>query len=137
MPVAVFSIVGMIAEDDARYSPVDDALCLQVPYYAYLASLGVALYANCGTLWYVAAFGLAAAGRVYKSTKSNSSVPIVVLPAIAASGNFPTTLAVQICRWLGLLVSCSSGWLLNKVNMHCFREGGYGQDPLGEANGDL
>ena len=58
----------------------------QLPYYGFLATLAFALYANYGTLWYVAAFGIAAAGRVYKSSKDNGSVPVVVLPAIAASG---------------------------------------------------
>ncbi len=48
--------------------------------------MAFALYANYGTLWYVAAFGIAAAGRVYKSSKDNSTVPVIVLPAIAAAG---------------------------------------------------
>ena len=38
-----------------------------------------------GTLWYVVAYGVAAAGKVYNSTKSNDPLPIIVLPAIAAA----------------------------------------------------
>lgn len=82
-----------------------------LPYYAYLATLAFALYANYGTLWYVAAFGIAAAGRVYKSSKDNSTVPVVVLPAIAASAfaiykeaHFPLALSIFLAQtiWSGL-----------------------------------
>lgn len=81
-----------------------------LPYYAYLGTLAFALYANYGTLWYVAAFGVAAAGRVYKSSKENSSVPVIVLPAIAASAwaiykeaHFPLALCIFLAQtiWSG------------------------------------
>ena len=62
------------------------ACFVQVPFYAFLATLAVAIYLNYGTLWYVAFFGIAAAGRVYNSTKNDSKVPVVVIPAILASG---------------------------------------------------
>lgn len=52
----------------------------------------MAIYFNYGTLWYVAAFGVAAAARVYNSTKNDSKVPVIVLPAIAASGKQPQTI---------------------------------------------
>ena len=58
----------------------------QLPYYAILATLAVAIYLNYGTLWYVAAFGVAGAARIYNSTKNDSKIPVVVIPAIAASG---------------------------------------------------
>lgn len=81
-----------------------------LPYYAYLATLAFALYANYGTLWYVAAFGIAAAGRVYKSSKDNSTVPVIVLPAIAAAAwaiykeaHFPLALCIFLAQtiWSG------------------------------------
>lgn len=58
---------------------------------------------NYGTLWYVAFFGIAAAARVYKSTTNDSKVPVVVLPAIVASGN--PSACLNACD--ELIYSCS------------------------------
>lgn len=59
---------------------------MQIPFYGFVATLAVALYLGYGTLWFVIAFALAAAGKVYNSTKDNSPVPLAVVPAVVASG---------------------------------------------------
>ena len=59
---------------------------LQLPFYVYLATLAVALYSGYGTLWYVGAFGLAAAGKLYQATSNKDPLPVIVIPGILAAG---------------------------------------------------
>lgn len=56
-----------------------------IPFWGFVATLAVALYLGYGTLWFVIAFALASAGKVYNSTKDNAPLPLAVVPAVFAS----------------------------------------------------
>jgi hypothetical protein len=56
-----------------------------IPFYAFLVTLALALYTGYGTLWYTVAYALAGLGRLYIANKNKDPVPVLVLPAIAAT----------------------------------------------------
>lgn len=78
-----------------------------LPFYVYLATLAAALYTGYGTLWYVGAFGVAAAGKLYKSTSNKDPLPVIVIPGVVAAAfaiykeaHFP----LALCLYLGQVV---------------------------------
>ncbi|KAK9807808.1 hypothetical protein WJX72_010030 [[Myrmecia] bisecta] len=61
---------------------------LEGPTYVWLATLAAALYFGYGTQWYVAAFGVLAATRIYRNLNNSDGkrIPILLAPVVAASG---------------------------------------------------
>jgi hypothetical protein len=61
---------------------------LEGPSYLWLGTLLAALYFGYGTQWYVAAFGLLAANRIYRSLNDTDGkrVPLLLAPVVASAG---------------------------------------------------